>query len=243
MKKAFTFTEIMLALAIIGFITTMILPIFFNTYGNKVVSAQLKKTCTLITNATKHIMTDEHSNDIGSLTDDFDADAADDDDGVSHKLGFYYSKAGVKTSNSEQGAQYFLNNYFRYTLSNCGSGGSKTCVADSYRTPDNVSVGTVPANFYCIKTTNDSTICMRYKEKDNAGRIEVLIDVNATDRPNITGSDVYVMYITDDGQLKDLDENEANCNALSSIDGENIIKYSAGCFHKIVIKSWNMREQ
>ena len=75
MKKAFTFTEIMVSLTIIGFIVVMVLPLFFNTYGNKVVSAQLKKACTMITNATKHIITDERAEDISSLESNFDANA------------------------------------------------------------------------------------------------------------------------------------------------------------------------
>lgn len=232
MKKAFTFMEVMIAMAIIGFITTMVLPIFFNTYGNKVAGAQLKKACTQIINAAKHIMTDERSQDMESLTSDFESDAG---------KGFYFTSAGVKTSNAEQGAQYFLEKYFRHTNTNCGSGGSGECVAPAYRTPDNVELGTIPNDFYCIKTVNDSAICMRYKE--SRAKTEVLIDVNGTDKPNITGSDVYVMWITDDGQLRDLDEHEENCNKASSIDEESIVRHAAGCFHKIVAKSWNMREE
>ncbi len=231
MKKAFTFIEIMLALAIVGFITMMVLPIFFNTYGNKVVSAQLKKTCTQITNATKHIMTDEHADDIENLTDQFDNDTG---------KGFYYTSAGVKTSNADQGAQYFLEKYFKHNLSNCGSAGTGKCVAPEYRTPEKVSLGGIPESFYCVRTTNDSAVCMRYKA--SIEKMEVLIDVNGSDKPNISGSDVFVMYITDDGHLKDLDENEDHCNTQSGIDDEPLLKYSAGCFHKIVSKSWNMRD-
>ena len=232
MKKAFTFMEVMIAMAIIGFITTMVLPIFFNTYGKKVVSAQLKKTCTQIINAAKHVMTDERSNDMESLTSDFESDAG---------KGFYYTSAGVKTSNAEQGAQYFLEKYFKHTSSNCGSGGTSDCVAPTYRTPDEIELGPIPNDFYCIKTVNDSAVCMRFKEGRN--KMEVLVDVNGSDKPNITGSDVYVMWITDDGQLRDIEEYEANCNKASGIDDDLIVRYAAGCFHKIVLKSWNMREE
>lgn len=239
MKKAFTFTEIMVSLTIIGFIVVLVLPLFFNTYGNKVVSAQLKKVCTMITNATKHVITDERSNDINSLESDYDANAVVDDDGNVHTLGFYNTTAGVKTSNAGQGAQYFLENYFKHTKTNCGSGGSRECVGDSYRTPDNTPVD-FPATFYCIKTINDSTLCMRYNENLNC--TEVLIDVNSQIRPNVTGSDVFSMYITHDGFLRDLDENEEHCNAETNLDTDDIVKYSAGCFHKILASSWNMRD-
>ena len=232
MKKAFTFTEIMIALAIVGFIVTMVLPIFFNTYGNKVVSAQLKKACTQITNATKNIMVDERAKDVELLTSDFEDDTG---------KGFYFTSAGVKTSNAQQGAQYFLENYFKHTMSDCGPTGSGKCVAENYKTPDKTDLGGIPNSFYCIKTTNDSAICMRFKEGFN--KTEVLVDVNGSDKPNITGSDVYVMYINADGHLQDLDENGENCNKSSGINDESIIKYSAGCFHKIVSKSWNMREE
>lgn len=232
MKKAFTLTEIMLSLAIIGIITTIVLPIFFNTYGNKVSGAQLKKAFVQITNAAQHIMSDEHANDIESLTAEFDNNEG---------KGFYFTKAGVKTSNATQGAQYFLEKYFKHNDSNCGPSGSGLCVGASYKTPDGVELGAIPSSFYCIKTVNDSAICMRYKESFQWS--EILIDVNGSDKPNVTGSDVFVMRITNDGHLSDLYENGAACNKPSGIDEESIMKYTSGCFHKIVSKSWNMREQ
>jgi len=243
MKKAFTFTEIMLSLAIIGFITAMVLPIFFNTYGRKVSAAQLKKVCTQITTATKHIMVDDRSRDIATLDTDINADSEINEDGDVIPLGFYYSRAGVKTSNAEQGAQFFLENYFKHTKSNCGSGGTDECVAPLYYSDNGTEVGAVPANFYCIRTATDSTICMRFNQTHNF--TEVLVDVNGTERPNITGSDVFVMRITNDGQLRDLDEANGggNCNSESGIEDERIIKYAAGCFHRIVVRSWNMRDE
>ena len=239
MKKAFTFTEIMVSLTIIGFIVVLVLPLFYNTYGSKVVSAQLKKACVMVTNAAKHIITDERSNDLSSLESDFDANAVVDDDGNVHALGFYNTTAGVKTSNAEQGAQYFLNNYFKHTKTNCGTGGSGECVGESYRTPDNRQVS-FPTTFYCIKTINDSAICMRFNENLNC--TEVLIDVNSQDKPNVTGSDVFSMFITHDGFLQDLSEDETHCNAQTDLNTDDIVKYSAGCFYKILAKSWNMRD-
>jgi type II secretory pathway pseudopilin PulG len=241
MRKAFTFTEIMLSLAIIGFITVMVLPIFFNTYGKKVSAAQLKKACTQITTATKHIMVDDRSRDMSSLNSDINANVTEDDDGNVVTLGFYYSRAGVKTSNAEQGAEYFLENYFKHTKSNCGSGGTGECVAPLYHSDNGTDVGGIPADFYCIRTTNDSTICMRYSETHSF--TEVLIDVNGADRPNVTGSDVFVMRIDNDGQLLDLDDNGDHCNVESGINDETIIKYAAGCFYGIISRSWNMRDE
>ena len=241
MKKGFTLTEVLLALAIIGVVAAITIPAFYNSYGNKVASAQLKKVCTLITNAARHIITDENTKDLSSLNSDYDANTLiieaqnEEDEDLEYILGFYTTSAGVKTSNAEKGAQFFLTKYFKHTSLGCGAG---DCLADEYLNSNGTSVGAVPASFYCIKSQNNAAICMRFKEGIN--RTQVLVDVNGSDRPNITGSDVFVMFITDDGDLKDLDENPENCNQRSANDDEDILRYAAGCFHKILGSSWNM---
>ena len=47
------------------------------------------------------------------------------------------------------------------------------------------------------------------------------------------------MYITNDGNLKDLDDDEANCNA-DRTTGDSVIDYAAGCFTKVVANGWAM---
>lgn len=227
MKKAFTFLEVMFTLAIIGLVSVMVLPIFFNSFGNKIMGTQLKKACAQITLATKEIMTDERSDDTMTL----------DQDEENTQRGFYFTTAGVKTSDSTQGAQYFLNKYFQTRKVNCGSGGSKDCVGTKYRTPEKKNLGTVPAGFYCIKTVNSAAICMKFDEDDKV--MKVIVDVNGAEKPNITGVDTFVMYITNDGNLKDLDENSDNCNKDREI-GDSITDYAAGCFTRVVANGWAM---
>ncbi len=229
MKKAFTFLEVMFALMIVGLISAMVIPVFYNTYGHKVMSTQLKKACVQITLATKEIMTDERADDTMTLdNEELDSDT---------ERGFYYTSAGVKTSNATQGVQYFLNEYFQHSKVNCGSGGTDDCVGAKYRTPGKKDLGKIPTDFYCIKTVNFAAICMKFDETDKVTK--VIVDVNGAEKPNITGSDTFVMYITNDGNLKDLDEDEANCNA-DRTTGDSVIDYAAGCFTKVVANGWVM---
>lgn len=227
MKKAFTFLEVMFGLAIVGLISAMVIPIFFNSFGNKVMGTQLKKACAQITLGTKEVITDERADDNITL----------DQDEENTEKGFYFTTAGVKTSNATQGAQYFLNKYIQHSKVNCGPGGSNDCVGTKYRTPEKKDLGTIPAGFYCVKTVNAATICMKFNEDDKV--MMVIIDVNGHEKPNITGSDTFIMYITDDGNLKDLDENADNCNKDREI-GNSIIDYAAGCFTKVVANGWIM---
>ena len=78
---------------------------------------------------------------------------------------------------------------------------------------------------------------MKYDETDKVTK--VIVDVNGAEKPNISGSDTFVMYITNDGNLKDLDDDEKNCNA-DRTTGDSVINYAAGCFTKVVANGWVM---
>ncbi len=249
MKKrfAFTFLEVMFGLAVVGLISSMVIPIFYNSYANRVMGAELNKVVAQITLAAKEIMSDERANDEFDIydtdtpdsTDETVEDNTDDTESSSTSVskGFYLTSAGTKTSNSKQGVEYFLNKYIAHTSVNCGSGGTSDCVGAKYRSPEKTSLGTIPNDYYCIRTVNSSTICMKHNEDTN--KIDVIVDVNGSNRPNVTGADVFVMQITNDGDLKDIDEDENNCNKERS-EGHTIRDYAAGCFTKIVANGWKM---
>lgn len=226
-RNAFTFLEVMFTLMIVGLIAALVIPIFFNTYGKKVMGTQLKKVCAQVTIAAKEIMADERAEDTMTL----------DQDEEDTQRGFYFTSAGVKTSDATQGVQYFLGKYLKHSKVNCGSGGSADCIAPKYRTPDKKDLGTIPSDFYCVKTVSAAAVCMKYDT--TAKVVKVIVDANAGDKPNITGVDTFVMYITNDGDLKDFDENTAHCNE-SNEETATIAGYAEGCFTKIVSNGWVM---
>lgn len=232
MKKAYTLVEVLMGLVIVGILSAILVPMVYNTYGNKVTASRLKKTCVQVVNAAKHVMVDEHVNEVENLNDNL----------YSNTAGFYITSAGVKTSNATKGAQYFLEQYIKNTDTNCGQGGSAKCVASAYRAANGTALGTFPTNYYCVKTNNEAAVCAKFNTTGNY--MVILIDVNGGERPNTVGTDVFVMRIADDGQLIDLVEDGSKCNVSSNIAGEssNIIKYAAGCFHKILGASWRVED-
>lgn len=222
MKKAFSLAEVLLALAIVGIIAALAIPVFYNSYSERVLETKLKKTCTQIMTATKEIMSDERSEDTELLV----GDSGD-------IIGFYYTSAFAKTSNSTQGVKYFLDNYFKTSRKDCGPNGSKECVGTTYKSTENKDLGAIPSNYYCIKTANSAAICMARIDDI----MKVIVDINAADSPNVTGVDTFAMYISNNGDLKDIDSNTANCNKGGSA---TVYAYAAGCFAKVVENGWKM---
>ena len=225
MKKAYTFLEVMFTLMIVGLISAMVIPIFYNTYGHKVMGTQLKKVAAQITLAAKEIMVDERAEDTMTL----------DQDEEDTQRGFYFTSAGVKNAGETQGVPYFLGKYFQHSKVNCGSSGTADCIAAKYRTPDKKDLGTIPSDYYCIKTVNAATICMKFDVEDKV--VKVITDINGPDKPNITGVDTFIMYITNDGNIKDIDEDESHCNKSSEATG-SVAGYAEGCFTKVVANGW-----
>ena len=273
MKKGFTFLEVMFGLSIVGIISAMVIPIFYNSYHDRVRGTQLKKICGQISYAIESIIADEKGKDdidYGDVSSDSESEENTSEETSSEETsseessepssetsseessetteettpttvsnGFYLTSAGVKTSNATQGAQYFLNKYFTHTKVNCGPGGSNTCIPLTYRSPKKTVLGTIPNSYYCIKTTNSASICMRYDEDHHVTR--VVVDINGQEKPNISGSDLFVMYITEDGQLQDIDDDESHCNEERT-EGVTAENYAAGCFTKVVTNGWKMRK-
>lgn len=244
-RSAFTFLEVMFGLAIVGLISSMVIPIFYNSYTNRVMGTELKKITGQITTAAKEIMSDERANDELDLSvfgeendaDDNSEENTSEESSSSVSTGFYLTAAGAKTSNATQGVEYFMKKYISHTSVNCGSGGTNDCVGAKYRSPQKTNLGTIPNDFYCIRTVNSATICM--KHNDDTNLVNVIVDVNGSDRPNITGVDTFTMYITNEGDLKDIDENEDNCNKERD-SGHSVWGYAAGCFTKIIANGWKM---
>ena len=232
-KSAFTFSEVMIGLVIIGVITAMVIPFFYNSHADKVRGTQLKKVCGQISIAISSIISDERSQDEHDLY--YGPDTGEREE---ENSGFYLTSAGTKTSNDTQGAKYFLNKYFRHSKVNCGPDGTNDCVGKIYKTPEQKEIGTIPSGFYCIKTTNSAAICMKFDETDNVSKI--IVDINGAEKPNITGSDLFVMYIENNGNLKDLDKDETHCNMDRTNEEAGILDYAAGCFTKAVGNGWVM---
>lgn len=226
MKKfAFTLGEILLAIAVIGVVAALTIPSLIENYKSKVYTTQLKKTYSQLTNAIQQIMIDENAND----------EISEVASGNGETTGFYTTSAGLKTSNSTQGAQYFLTKYFK--IKSSGGYGTAGVMADNYTTPNGAGIGTVNGNYYCVGLKDSSSICMRNVNGDP----RVVIDVNGTEPPNISGQDLFVMHIENNGNVSDLTQSSTcNTNSGSISSGITLEQYASGCFAKVEENGWTV---
>ena len=202
MKKAFTLSEVLITLGIIGAVAILVIPSLVKNYRYKVYSAQLQKTYSQIQNAIDTAMADESSHD------------------------FYQTTSGTKNfpNDCSKGPCYFANKYFKLARTDCGytSSGTK-CVADSYKTLNGVNAGLLIPNVdtaYCAQTINGATICFMNNDWTNY-KTRVTIDVNGPEAPNIVGIDAFIMSIFDN-KLSDggnPDDCGAGNTAQSDING------------------------
>lgn len=211
MKKAFTLSEVLITLGIIGIVAVLTIPAVMKNYRNRMYVAQLEKIYAQLSTATQSIMNDEHS---------------------TH---FYETTAGKASSCTEPargvcqaGAGYFLNNYFKPIKRDCGPNKANSCAALSYQSIAGENAGRL-AGEYCIQTTNGAAVCMAYNATDKQSHVNV--DVNGPAEPNIAGRDTFYMSITDAGLVTDFKETAPeSCSTPSS----------AGCLTKVMQAGWKM---
>jgi len=220
MKKGFTLSEVLITLGIVGVISALTIPAVMKDYKQRLYVSQLKKAYSQLADTTQSIMSDEHSS------------------------SFYTTNGGVpdgcEGSECTKGPAYMLNNYFKTMKKNCGTGKDGACVATGYQAPDGTATGDIPEDYYCIQTTNSSTICGKYDAADGElGTTKFIIDVNGLSEPNITGRDVFVVKVNPDGLIADINEDETKCNQATGGDGP--INYASGCLARIMSDNWQMK--
>lgn len=178
MKKAFTLNELLIAVAIIGVILVITVPIVYSHFNKKSQIAALQRTYTAIANAIKLMLIDERVKSI-SQSSLYVADSSD---------------------TVENTAGKFLKKYFTIT-EDCGTEPGD-CFAASYVNLIKEPV-TLPTagDSYCVKTSMSSSICIEPPDSSIAAR--VLVDVNGPSRPNVAGRDLFLFYIYKDGFIGD----------------------------------------
>ena len=177
MKKAFTLNELLIAVAIIGIILIITVPIVFSHFNKKSQVAGLQRVYTAVTNAVKLMMIDERVKSIA-------------------KSSLYFEDGDTV----EATAGAFLKKYFNVTK-DCETEPGE-CFAASYVNLNKEAVS-LPADgeAYCVATSTNVSICLIPPAASKAAR--VLVDVNGPARPNIAGRDLFLFYIYGDGFIGD----------------------------------------
>lgn len=227
MKKAFTLSEVLITLGIIGVVAALTIPTVVKNYRYKMYSTQLQKTYSQIQTAIDTIMQDE-------LTDDF-----------------YKTTGGAKNdSNCQKGPCYFLTKYFKLARTNCGEGSSsKKCIADDYTwVKGNNSGSAGKMGGYCAQTINGAAICITNNSIN--GVTTIFLDTNGLDEPNTVGLDTFVMDFRSDGKLRDWSDNPDNCGVNTKGKDEegndkvygHIGDYAPGCLTKAINNGWVIKD-
>ncbi len=221
MKKAFTLTEIIITLFIVGIIAALTIPAIIKNYREKIYSTQLKKVVSQIENATKTVMSEEHSQ------------------------SFHTTTAGIEDDGPEQGSRYFLGKYLKYTIYGCKKNNAHPCVAPGYKTLDGTDAGESFGSF-CILTSNGAAVCMWNNPDANCINTNdctlIAMDVNGTDPPNIIGIDMFTAQINSAGQVVDVGTDESKCGIKTSNYG-HILDYGQGCLLKVMNNNWKIKEE
>ena len=181
-KFAFTLTEMLITLSIIGVVSAMTVPTLMNKYQKEAQAVQIRKASLEFANAVDLYLTEKGKTtlagtDIADNLSDFiesyfKITKTCGEDDTSCFASSYRSIDNTKTSSVNCSGDY-------YTLANSAS----ICV-NAYK-PLNISSGSIIVN------------------KTNASRpyLKIVMDTNGAEKPNIGGRDIFTFYITKTGEL------------------------------------------
>lgn len=257
MKKAFTLTELLLTITIIGVIAALVLPSMVKQYRLRVLSTQLRRTYEQIETAVKTVMEEEFTSD------------------------FYHTRAGsvgnistTATATNMDGPLYFLTNYFKvrntcqYLWTNANG---TNATALKYQNTTNNSSGSSQCKIFatsdhpigywlygygghCVGLDSGAIICMRHVGTNENTTRQLLIDTNGKSSPNLIGYDIFSLKIDSKGHVSDyVDESTCPEDGLCCRHGGGIlgpldtplvgyVDRPNGCFHDVVNNNWKIIE-
>ena len=227
MKKAFTLSEVLICLGIVGVVAALSIPATMKNYQKRLLTAQLQKTYSKISSAAQTIMEIEHVDNFYDTT----AISCTKDGG----------------GNCDTGVKDWFDKYFLPVQTNCGAGGTGECIAgtaaDSYKTVDGNNAGTIAQ--YCIQTADGAAICAFHNPNNVC--MSLVVDVNGSAAPNIVGRDVFSMDMHRDGSISDYQSGCADnsygaaaslCTQGAATDG--VFSLAAGCLTSVIESGWKM---
>ncbi len=188
MKKAFTLTELLVTMTIIGIILVIVVPIVVSNMTAKAQKSALQAHFATMNNAVKMLMINERA-------------------GAVKKTSLYRTDATESLDNS---AGNFLKTYFKI-VEDCETA-SDTCFAEKYKniSGDEISLPD-DDTAYCVSLATGPSVCLT-PNTGNKPAI-VVVDVNGPAKPNISGIDLFRYYIYNNGYVGEY----ASGNVLDNI--------------------------
>ncbi len=226
MKKLFAFTlsETLITLGIIGIVATLTIPNVMTQYKNKVYVTQLQRVYNQLANAAVQKMNDERVDTL-AYTD--------------------------LTLGSEYIGKFFKK-YFKVNV-DCGTSKTTTdCFATNYKSLDKKK-SEVPGwqnwsenDFYCVMLNTGASVCMFRMTPDDEldtgvhhGGSDVVVDVNGATPPNIGGRDLFGFTLYSDGTVSSgyiLQPSRCESNEGTEAGAQ----YGSFCIDRIISDGWKM---
>lgn len=219
-KSAFTLTEVLITLSIIGIISALTVPDLMKNYQKESQAVQIRKASQEFANAIDMYITEEGKSSLAGtqIFDDIDA---------------------------------FVTNHLRVSKTCEGDTddevNSSGCFSSSYRNTFGAGGKAVKCTEKSYVLANSAAICITAVENDetttSAARpyLKVIMDTNASEKPNIGGRDMFTFYIDKTGTLKGSkpEEDEDDDNTSSNLSC-NESALGEGCITLLEENNWKM---
>lgn len=243
-KNAFTLLEVLITVGIIGVVSALTIPNLVKNYQRDAQVLQLRKTVTEIENALDMLITEEGKTSLGATSLSLDGGV---DRFISSKFKI------IKTCGGNSGC-FASENYV--SINDSDSRGFR-CSGNSYILASSAAICANKVSLVNIKASVDGADATPAQREVQGLNIELFIDVNGPQPPNIGGRDMFHVFIQPDGRIQDQAlYNASGC--ISSSDGVISQCYSdsvsvvhvlptctgeafgAGCFANILDNNWKV---
>ena len=217
-KKGFTLSEVLVTVGIIGVVAALTMPTLVNNHQRKVYVTQLHKVYTELSQAAIR--------------------AASDNNAISLDETRF-------NSNNANGTINFLNTYFNVVqsctddVSKCFATDYKTLTGEDFSLQD-TTAAVVLSSGAAISVFNNA---LGFDEFGNHGYLDMQVDTNGKQGPNILGRDLFYMQLYSDGKVAEtystgydddyVDDKFEQCQTGDSYSGY-------GCLTKIIRDGWTM---
>lgn len=231
--NAFTLSELLVALGVVGVISALTVPSLINNYQRQSYVTQLHKVYGTVMSALVQYTEDQRGEDLMET------------DLLSSSMNANSAKAFVKP---------FLKNYFKIT-EECENA-TTPCFAEKYTNINGNSSAALPlGSYYCATLASGASLCMTTLKKEGVAGYKgawgrIAIDINGQKPPNIGGRDMFSMIYYHDGTIDGESvnpENKAKNNFnIRTQRNTNFTKdclkstNGYGCFDSILNNNWKM---
>ena len=227
MKKGFSLSELLMALTIVGVIAVLTVPVIMNNIQNRIFVTKLKNTVAMIEQLAQQELIKHRTRDLSNT--DFSAP---------DKL--------------------LTDKYFSIAKFCSGTTSKKDCWKTTATGKNKVQYKTIKKSNFddAVGLSNLNTVILKngvtfsYSFVSNLKVIPkkditalFYIDINGSEKPNISGRDFYVFYLTNKGRVVDRDYVQKNNSSLNQKinrckNGNNVDSYI--CFGALRDNNWKM---